>query len=165
MKKLSSLLVIIFAFTVTAWSQKSIEKVFRKYKNDDGIVALSFAGDLSNMVQNKDLNLKTKITNCELYMFSGKDNVSTSDQAKIKTALKTDNYESLINVRNQDVKASIYAISKGDALSKLYIEGKMDNKNVYVMLAGNIFLDELSKLNFDADGLKDIGKILGQSKK
>jgi hypothetical protein len=160
--KINWLIAIFVMMTSVCFSQTSVEKIFRKYKNDEDVVSLSFKGDLSNFLRNKaEVEFKSKIEACEFFMFDGKDNISKSDEAKIKEALNNDKYELLINVRNKTVKANVYAISKGEALSKVYAVASLDNKNIYLILAGNIFFEELSKMDFNIDGakgLKDVFK-------
>jgi hypothetical protein len=160
--------LIILAFVIIATSinaQTGLEKVFRKYKNDEGVVSLSFSGDLTRMIQNKDLKLKTKIDNCEVLIFSNKENVSKSDEAKIKTAIAVDKYDLLMNVKNKTTKANVYAVAKGDALSKVYAAASMDNKTYYLILSGNIYFDELSKLNLDFQGAEGLKNVFGGSTK
>lgn len=158
--KINWLIVLIVMVSSVGFAQTSVEKIFRKYKNDDDVVSLSFKGDLSNFLRNKtEIDFKSKIEACEFLMFDGKDNISKTDEAKIKEALNKDKYELLINVRNKTVKANVYAISRGESLSKVYAVANLDNKNIYLILVGNIFFEELSKMDFNIDGAKGLKEV------
>jgi hypothetical protein len=156
MRKISLIIVMAISCISLSQGQSSIEKIFRKYKNDQDVVSLSFKGDLSNLLRNKEFELKSKIEGCEFFMFDGKNNISKSDESKIKSAIAKDKYEILINMRDKTTKANVYAISNGDTLSKVYATANINNKNIYLILTGRIFFEELSKLDFNFDGAKDL---------
>ncbi len=156
MKKISVLFAFVLGLASFANAQSSVEKIFRKYKNDEDVVSLSFKGDLSNLIRNKESDLKSKIEACDFFMFDGKDNISLSDEAKIKAALAKDKYELLINMKDKTTKANVFAISKGETLSKVYAVVNLNNKNIYLILTGNIYFEDLSKMDFDIDGVKGL---------
>ncbi len=158
-RKIIFVLVLSVSVAGLVNGQSNVEKIFRKYKNDENVVSLSFKGDLSNLLRNKTLDLKSKIEGCEFFMFQGKEDISVSDETKVKTALTKEKYETLINVRNKEVNAKVYAISSGETLSKVYAVGKLQNKNIYLILTGNIFFEELSKFDFNFDGAKDLKSV------
>lgn len=151
MKKniLTCLLVLT---TLLMYSQNSIEKVLRKYKNDEGVISLNFAGDLSKFLKNECGDLKTKIESCEVLVFEGKSGVSTEDKTKLKSALASDKYETLMNVKDKKGKINIQAISNGESLKKVFAEVTAEGKQIYLVFTGKLYFEELSKLNLNFEG-------------
>lgn len=147
------LLFILLAFASGTFAQNSIETVLRKYKNDEGVVSLNFKGDLSKFLTTKDgSKLRSKIDACEVLVFKDNEDVNNTDKTKIKTALSTDKYEMLINVKDKRGKMELHAISKGDVLSKVYGNVKYENKTILLIFTGSLLFEELNKMNFDFEG-------------
>ncbi|HMS98300.1 MAG TPA: DUF4252 domain-containing protein [Saprospiraceae bacterium] len=138
--------------TSLLFSQNAIEKVLRKYKNDDGVISLNFAGDLSKFLKNECGDLKTKIESCEVLIFEGKSAVSSEDKTKLKSALASDKYETLMNVKDKKGKINIQAISNGESLKKVYAEVSAEGRQIYLVFTGKLYFEELSKLNLNFEG-------------
>lgn len=143
-------LMVLSVFISNA--QNSIEKVLRKYKNDDGVISLNFTGDLSKFLKNECGDLKTKIESCEVLVFEGKTGVSAEDKTKLKSALARDKYETLMNVKDKRGKVTIQAISNGESLKKVYAEVYAQDRQIYLLFTGKLFFEELSKLNLNFEG-------------
>lgn len=132
-------------------AQKKIETQLRKYKNDEGVSAMSFSGDITNFFDEKD-KIKSKVDNCEVLIFNKKD-IANKDRTKINNALEVDGYEMLMNVKSKDTKLEIYSIGTENVFSKVFARVNTGEMNMYFVFTGEIHYNELSKLNLgEIDG-------------
>ncbi len=146
-------LIAILIFTITAIglnAQYGVDNIFRKYKNDSGVIAWQFEGDLSSFLDRKDgKSIKSSIESVEFILFNEGKNISEKDQAKLKRKVESDNYEVLVQARDKGKRIKILGIEDGDVINKVFAQVKSDEYNVYFFLTGKIFLEDLSELNID----------------
>jgi hypothetical protein len=147
--------LIIFT-TLSLTGQTNVDKVLRKYRNDRGVASFNFAGDVSKFMQSNKVKIASKIETCDVLVFSDNNDLEKKDQASLKTIIKGNKYEELINVKDKRGKANIYVISQSDEVVKeVFAMVQAEGKNIYAVLRGNILLSELGKLNmFFDDGDK-----------
>ncbi len=158
MKKIS-LVLILFISSMAIYGQ-SMDKVLRKYRNDDGVISLNFAGDMSRFMKTSNVKLKSKVTSCDVLIFNEPNDIKPSDYAKIKSNLSSKNFEQLISVKDKRGKANIHIISKGETISEVFAIVSAEKRNMYVTLTGTMYLEELGKLNMFFDGGNDLSKFL-----
>jgi len=92
---------------------------------------------------------KSSIETVEFILFNQGKNLSEKDQEKLKQKIESDNYETLIQARDQGKKVKILGIEDGDVIKKVFAQVRSDEYNVYFFLTGKIFLEDLSQLNID----------------
>jgi len=134
----------------------NIDNIFRKYKNDSGVISWQFEGDLASFLNRKDGEaIKSNIESVEFILFNEGKNISDNDQEKLKKKIDGDNYELLIQARDQGKNIKILGIEDGDVIKKVFAQIKSDDYNIYFFLTGKIYLEDLSELNFDGmmDGI------------
>lgn len=149
MKKLIILLIFTIS-TISLNAQYGVDNIFRKYKNDAGVIAWQFEGDLSSFLDRKDgQSIKSSIESVEFILFNEGKNISEKDQDKLKRKIESDNYETLIQARDQGKQIKILGIEDGDIIKKVFAQVKADEYNVYFFLTGKIHLEDLSELNID----------------
>ena len=96
---LKSLLLIILGFvSFQSNAQKNIDQVFRKYKNDDGVLAVNFTGDALKMLNESNSKVKSTIETVEVFLFENKKDIESSDKSKIASVLSRDKFDLLIDV-------------------------------------------------------------------
>jgi len=146
-------LLIILIFTITTISlnaQYGVDNIFRKYKNDSGVIAWQFEGDLSSFLDRKDgESIKSSIESVEFILFNEGKNISDEDQEKLKLKIESDNYETLIQARDKGQKIKILGIEDGDVIKKVFAQVKSKDYNVYFFLTGKIYLEDLTELNIE----------------
>ena len=146
------LVLLIFTFTTIGLNaQYGVDNILRKYKNDPGVIAWQFEGDLASFLNRKDGEaVKSSIESVEFILFNEGKNISEKDQAKLKKRIESDNYEMLVQARDKGKKIKILGIEEGDIIKKVFAQVKNDDYNVYFFLTGKIFLEDLSALDIDS---------------
>lgn len=146
-------LIAILIFTITSISlsaQYGVDNIFRKYKNDSGVIAWQFEGDISSFLNRKDgQEVKSSIKSVEFILFNKGKDISENDQDKLKTKIESDNYEVLVQARDKGKKIKILGIEDGDIIKKVFAQVRSDEMNIYFFLNGEIYLEDLSELNID----------------
>lgn len=146
-------IIAILIFTITSIglnAQYAVDNIFRKYKNDSGVIAWQFEGDLASFLDRKDGEaIKSSIESVEFILFNEGKNISDKDKDKLKEKIKDDNYETLIQARDKGQKIKIMGIEDGDVIRKVFAQVKSEDYNVYFFLTGKIFLEDLSELNIE----------------
>jgi hypothetical protein len=154
------LIFLIMTLVAFETSAQSMDKVLRKYRNDEGVVSLNFGGDISRYMKSNEVKMKSKIESCDVLIFNDPNNVTSKDLIAIKKLLTDNKFDEMISVKDKRGKANIYTISKGETLSHVFGILKAEKRNIYITLTGNIYLEELSKLNMFFDGGNDLSKFL-----
>lgn len=145
MKKLFILTIITFLAS-TSYSQYAVENIFRKYRNDQNVVNWQFSGDLTKYFSRNDgEKLKSTLENLDFYMFSDGD-ISAKDAKKLTDAIKNDEFELLIQARDEGKKIKIYGIESEGVISKIHAQINAEEMKMYFFLRGNIFLEDLNNI-------------------
>lgn len=149
MKNLIAVLILSLT-SISISAQYGVDNIFRKYKNDSGVIAWQFEGDLSSFLDRKDgKSIKSSIKSVEFILFNEGKNISEKDQDKLKSKIESDNYEVLIQARDKGKRIKILGIEDGEAIKKVFAQVKSDEYNIYFFLTGKIYLEDLSELNID----------------
>ncbi len=146
-KSIFILILGIYAFQTNA--QKNIDQVFRKYKNDAGVVAFNFTGDALNKMNESKSKMKSTIDLVEFFLFENKKDIESSDKSKIANVLTRDKFDLLIDIKNKDQKVKLYALDSGKFLNKIYVQINTPDNNIYLILSGKIIFEELSEMGMD----------------
>ncbi len=159
MKSIITILIAVFGIT-TINAQRALELAFMKYKNDTDVTSITFDEKIMSYLKNDKGDFKTKIDKVEILMFTPDKDFSKSDLAKLETAITTDNYELLVNAKSKEGKAKIYGLSNAsDNLQVLFAQVYSETANIYFMLKGDIYFNELPDMGLNFDGA-DIFKTL-----
>ncbi len=145
-------------------AQKDIEQIFRKYKNDEGVVNMNFTGEVLKMINSTESKIKSSVDVVDILVLNENDDISSSDKAKISEVLQREKFDLLIDVKNKTQKVKLYAVETGSFLNKVYAHVNSSEMNAYFILTGKIIFEELAKLGLDFQS-GDALKILEGSKK
>lgn len=164
MKILKPLLFSIFLisqFTTSSFAQTGISNLMRKYKNDSKVATIKYEGDKFKNFFTNNSAIKTKMEFIDIMTFSKNYDITEEDRSKIKVLLQKDQFEELINAKSKEGTIKVYAATSKDVIKSLYASIKTDNTIYYVLMKGNIYLEELgtigSKLNISQlDFMKNI---------
>ncbi len=149
MKNLIAILIFTIS-TISVSAQYGVDNIFRKYKNDSGVISWQFEGDLASFLDRKDgKSIKSSIESVEFILFNEGKNISEKDQDKLKRKIDSDNYEVLIQARDEGKKIKILGIEEGDVIKKVFAQVKSDEYNVYFFLTGKIYFEDMSELNIE----------------
>lgn len=152
MKNILIALSFIIA-TTSLYGQNALELTFKKYKNNEEVTSLTFDDKIMTYLKNKDQEWKTSIDKVEILLFQPEEDFSASDIHKIEEALNSDAYELLVNAKSKDGKAKIYGLPNGDdSLHALYAQVYSEMANIYFMLKGDIYYEELGEMGLNFQG-------------
>lgn len=154
-------IVFLITFSLPLIGQKNIDQIFRKYKNDEGVVNMNFTGEVLKMFNESKSNIKSTVENVDILVFKKGDDIDVADKAKIKSVLGRDKFDLLIDIKNKTQKVQLYAIDGGEYLNKVFAHINMPDMNAYFVLSGKIIFEELAKLGMDfqsGEGLKILQK-------
>ena len=151
MKKISLLLIGIITFGAVS-AQNNLELTFKKLKNNDNVISLSFDEKVMDYVENKDKDWKTLIDKVEIIMFDSSSDLADNDKAKMDKALSLDQYDLLIDAKSKEGKVKLYSLSKEHHIASIYATMKADKYQIYFLVKGNIVLEELSEMGLNFKG-------------
>lgn len=154
MKHLYSILCLVFFASSTMTAQSTVSSLLKKYNNDKEVLAFNLTGNLLNFFEEMDegKELKSEVENLSVLMFNIGNDVSDGDRTKMKSILKTEGFDALINAKHEGQKVKVYAKDNGEFIEKLFAIVKTETHNIYVNLDGEIHYDDLSKINVDQFG-------------
>jgi len=134
---------------ISTYSQ-SPHNILRQYKNNDGVMSLKFDGDIMGMLDSPDgEEIKSELEYMEVIMFKEGGDLTEADQAKLKAGLKADNYELLINAKDKGNRVKVMGLQEGETISQVFINADTEKANIYIVVKGKLYFDELKKLNLD----------------
>jgi len=155
---------VILFLSLEGVTQKNIDQIFRKYKNDEGVVNMNFTGEVLKMFNNSDSKIKSTVDVVDILVFQEKEDISSGDKSKILDVLTRDKFDLLVDVKNKSQKVQLYAVEGGEFLNKVYAHVNSPEMNAYFILSGKIIFEELAKLGMDFQSGNAL-KILESTKK
>jgi len=143
------LIVVLAISSITVNAQYGVDNIFRKYKNDSGVMAWQFDGDISKMLNREDgVNIKSSIESVDFVLFTNEGDITEKDQDKLARKIQDENYELLVQARDKGQKIKIMGISNGDSIKKVFAQMKVQNMNAYFFLTGEIYLEDLQEIDY-----------------
>jgi len=157
------LITIFLSLSLTAISQ-STDSILKKYADKEDVSKMSLTGDLLRMFakEYEQREIIDKVDKINLLIFNKDERIDPSDLKQIKSNLKNDKYEELINARDGKMNVQILVREKGETIKNLFMlftDG--DSKQVIAEMKCSLTYDDLRKvdLNFEgSEGLNFIGK-------
>ena len=156
MKKLLFVFALMLVST-SAFSQ-TVEKLFNEFKDKPGVQAVNLDKASISMFAAATKNEKSKktIDNIDaIKIMHIEDNAKTCKQfAKKADKLKTEGFETLVNVKEEDETTRIFTHSNGDIIDELIILHLEKDECALVHVFGKINFSEIN----DVIELQDIGE-------
>ena len=161
-KQLGILMLLLFTISISA--QRSAENIFRKYKNDTGVMYMDLGGDFASFLKEEGEDIQSSVDQVKLMIFTNGNNMKDADVKDLKTSLQADKYELLITAKDKGNKINLYVVEdgSGDFFEEIFGIVEMEEVNVYARLFGKIYYDELSKLNMDMGKAGNFSEIFKQ---
>ncbi len=162
MKKIIQITLVLLFCASATFAQKSVDQLFNQYRDTEGAIKMDLTGNILELLDDElTKGIGSKIDDINIViMKEGFD--FTSDNAKeIKSALRSSEYEELINMRDEGNQIGIYVIEKGDIIKNLFlmINGSGE-QNVLVKVSGNLSYDDFKDIDLSGiDGLEQLGKV------
>jgi hypothetical protein len=161
------LFTALFLISITSQAQ-SADSILEGYAKSDDVSKMSLTSDVLRMFakEYEQREIIDKIDKIEIFIFSEEKRIKKEDLTLIKASLKTDNYEELVNVRDEGTKIQIMIKEKGDTIKRLFMMvDSPDNQSIIAEMKCNLTYDDLRslELNFDgAPGLEYFNKATGK---
>ncbi len=169
MKKLVSLLLLaVFSVTVSAQIAKIVESpsgrdIYNKYSDDKGVSAVYISKSMFNLMgklpavemNDEDINLSELVKSLDgfyLLEFSNDNAVRQSLLNDVKKFVKADNYETLMEIKDDDGEnVRIYIRSLGDDVKGLVMMISDDESSTFIFIDGKISRENLEKILSSVD--------------
>jgi len=162
--KNSIIILLITIFNVSIYAQSN-SSILNEYSESDEVSKMSLTGDILRMFakEYEQREIIDKIKSVDVFIFNEKKQISDADLTKIKSNLKEDNYEDLVNARDEGTKIKIMVKEKGETIKRLFmlVEGAEDGQTIVAEMKCELTYDDLRKLQLDfssAGGLKYLSK-------
>lgn len=156
MKKILFVFALMLVST-SAFSQ-TVEKIFNEFKDKPGVQVVNLDKASLSMFAGATKNEKSKktIDNIDaIKIMHIEDNAKTCKQfAKKVDKLKTEGFETLVNVKEEDETTRIFTHSNGDIIDELIILHLEKDECALVHVFGKINFSEIN----DVIELQDIGE-------
>lgn len=143
MKKLISLVVILFAFTLMSFSQSPID-LYEKYKDDKGVTAMIMNEELFKMVEGMDIEVQDEVNT--ILDEINKMIILSSEEVNFLDEVDLKGYDELMNVNEGDEVAKIYGKIKKERIKELIILAKEGNECNLVYIKGDLDLKNLGEI-------------------
>ena len=169
MKKLVSLLLLaVFSVTVSAQTQMIVESpsgrgIYNKYSDEKGVSAVYISKSMFNLMgklpavemNDEDINLSELVKSLDgfyLLEFSNDNAVRQSLLNDVKKFVKADNYETLMEIKDDDGEnVRIYIRSLGDDVKGLVMMISDDESSTFIFIDGKISRENLEKILSSVD--------------
>ncbi len=152
-------------FTINAQSTQSI---LEKYAESEEVSKMTLTGDVLRMFaqEYEQREIIDKVKKIDVYIFGDEQKLKDSDLSLIKANLKNDNYEELINLRDEGNKVKVLVKERGDTIKRLFMlfEGS-DSQTVVAEMKCSLTYDDLQKLQLEFDGVDGLKYINGKNAK
>ena len=155
---------MLLLFTLSVTAQRSAENIFRKYKNDTGVMYMDLGGDFASFMKEEGENIQSTVDQVKLMIFTNGNNMKPGDLKDLKASLSGDKYELLITAKDKGNSINLYVIEdgSGDYFQELFGIVESEEFNVFARLHGKIFYEDLSKLDMEMGKAGNWGEIFKQ---
>lgn len=151
------LMLIFCAITGSEVYSQGVETVLRRYRNDQDVFSYTIDGSWSNLFKEVEgEKIESEVEYFSILMFKNDSDLKEKDQARLQEKLNELELDKYIEAREKGSKLEVFAKEKDEFISNTFIRIHYDQNTIYVVLRGNIRLQDLQKL--DLDGIKDIVK-------
>lgn len=155
MKILQISLILLLSLSIGN-TQKSIDQLFNKYEEADGVVKMNLTGDVIDLLDDElTKGIGAKIDHIDLLMMdSGQTSISKEEIMSLKADLKSSNYEELINARDNGSRIEIYVDEQGEYLKRIFFMMTSPDQNIFVKVSGKMKYSDFKDI--DLSGIKGL---------
>jgi hypothetical protein len=151
MKRTSGILVL-FLLALSVSAQKSIDKLFDQYSDNEGFVSVTFKGNILNMFSDEsdknDNHWPKKVTEIRILAQDDDHMNAVNFYDLAKKELDTRNYEEYMSVKKSDQDVKMYVKADGKVISEFLLIGGGED-NFIIQIKGNITYEEAEEMSSD----------------
>ena len=143
---------------------KPIINFYNKYKNQENVKDISIQGWLIKLASQfsdseSGEQLLKKITKIRVLVMDEGNLVTPSEHKSLLNAIKSSNFEQLMQMRDKDQHIDFYLREKGETITDVAVIVQSPDNFVLLSLEGLLKFSDLKKLNLDIEGGKHFEKI------
>ena len=159
MKRIIGILVLLSLMSI-GYGQKSIDRLFEKYADNDGFVTVTISGDLLNLIRSDEKELREdhwpgKITEIRILAQEDEGMKIENFYDLVKTDINTRDYEEFMTVKESDQDLRMLVRTDGNIIKEfLLVAGGEDN--FIIQVKGSITFEEAE--DFCCEAKKDNGR-------
>lgn len=159
MKRILGILVVS-ALMGVAYGQRSVDRLFERYANDDGFVTFTISGNLLNLLKSDDNEWNDnrwpdKITEIRILVQEKKNKAIENFYDLAKRDLDSRDYEEFMSVKKTDQDLKMLVRMDGDIISEFLLIGGGED-NFIIQVKGKITIKEAE--DFCHEAKKDHGR-------
>lgn len=159
MKRIFGILVLS-ALMGVAFGQRSIDRLFERYANNDGFVSLTISGNLLKLLKSDendrdDNHWPDKITEIRILVQEDKDRVTENFFDLARRDLDSRDYEEFMTVKKTDQDLKMLVRMDGDIIKEFLLIGGGED-NFIIQAKGRITVKEAE--DFSHEARKENGK-------
>jgi Domain of unknown function (DUF4252) len=161
MKRIFGILALS-ALIGVAYGQRSIDKLFERYANNDGFVTFTIGGNLLKLLKSDDNEWNDnrwpdKITEIRILVQEDKNKGIENFYDLVKRDLNSRDYEEFMTVKKTDQDLKMLVRMDGDIIKELLLIGGGDD-NFLIQVKGRVTIKEAE--DFCREAKKDHGRNL-----
>lgn len=157
-------IIVLFTLSLgTSLSAQDASSIFEKYQKMEDSWKFEVNQDMLDMISTDLIgDLASKIDLIEIVI---SDAVEKTDEKGIVSSLRADNFEELINMRDEGNKVKIFIQEDEDLIKSLFLVAQSkDGDNVLARLKGGFTIEDIANINFDEIGLEKVSEVFGTLK-
>ena len=156
MKKLILLVLLALPFSIIA-QNAAIESFYQKYKDFEELSDVTLKGWLlkatSSGVDKDDANnVLNKITYFRALIMEDGNLVKNSDYKSFMRAIKKDNFEELVKVKDKGSDIDILVRDQGDFITDAILVVSDEDQFILLSMEGRLKLSDFKDININIDG-------------
>jgi len=151
-------LTILLTAALGVTAQKSIDKLFEKYSDNEGFVTLTISGDILNILRcseegEKENCLPAKIDEIRILAQQEDSRIEENFYEKIMQEINRGDYEEFMKVKKYHQDMVMLVKSEGRHFREFLLVAGGDDDNVLIQIKGDMTFDEAKR--FSAEMKKD----------
>jgi Domain of unknown function (DUF4252) len=159
MKRILGILVLL-ALMGISYGQRSIDRLFERYANNDGFVSLTISGNLLNLLKSDenewdDNHWPDKITEIRILVQEDKDSYTENFFEQAKRDLDSQVYEEFMTVKKPHQDLKMLVRMDGDMIKEFLLIGGGED-NFIIQAKGRITVKEAE--DFSREAKKEQGR-------
>lgn len=155
MKRISVIMILSF-LALSAFSQKSVDRLFERYSGNDGFVSVTFSGNILSLFRSekdeRDDHLPKNVTELRILAQDDEQMNIENFYDLARKELDTREYDEFLSVKESRQDIRMYVKADGRVIHEILLIGGGED-NFIIQLKGNITFKEAE--DFSADVRKD----------
>ncbi len=149
---------------------KSISAFYDKYENLEEVLNITLSGGVLKMItkhsdENGESDPIERVSELKVLVMEDGNVVKKSDLKALKSGIRHEKFEQLVQVRDEQTYVDIYIQEEGGIISNALLVVNEPDNFVMISLEGELSLKDLENIDIDVDGAEYFKKYNSKSKK